>query len=337
MQILDEFLAYEQRISADAKPRTSRFIKHKSWYVNENYMKKIFVYPMLPTKNKIHSLCTKPASGLIKNFVIKRKAHELFPSTADAFHIKDTGERLRAFYSTKHTYPYTLKIVCDSDSGSFTEELKREVAVREKLVALKTINIPKVLATEHRKDVFVLSEEMILGRRFNARTDRMLYRKSLLPQLRDTYQAYGVRYTPIQTFLPPDLSQKVIGLVRARAAGERFATALQNVVSENGLVAVSLCHGGLSSGNLAVENGEVFFLDWRRAFEGLIIVDLLRMATKNKKHSYIVKYIREIMTSNFIVDSCRFEELLTAGIALEILRLPSRIAKILRIWQHHVS
>ena len=271
----------------------------------------------------------------MKNLLMGRKAHEFFPSTADVIQIKRTGERLRAFYATNQNHRYTLKIVRDSDRHKFIEAAKREVAAREQLAALNTINIPKVLGTEQRKNAFLLFEEMVLGRRFNARAHRTLYRTELLPQLRDTYQAYGVRYAPIQTFLPPDKSQKVLNLLAERADGERFVKALQNVIERNGLVAVSLCHGGLLACNLVVASGTVIFLDWKWANEGMILLDLLQMATKYERLPYMIENIREIVTSNFMDNSCRFEEMLTAGIALETLRTPRSVAKLMRIWQRH--
>ena len=274
---------------------------------------------------------------MTRNFVMNKKARVLFPSTADVIQVECSTNRLRAFYTTGQAQCYTLKIVCDSDRRKVTEEMKREVAVREQLASLKTINIPRVLGTEHRKDAFLLSEEMILGRRFNPRTDKTVFRKSLLPQLRATYKAYGVRYAPVQTFLPPDKIQKVIGLVRESTNGERFTKALQDVIAGNGLVSVSLCHGGLGPGNLAIVNDTVVFLDWQKAYEGMIIVDLLATAVKYPKHSYRFNDIREFMTPDFIDNSCRFEELLTARTAVELLRRPTNnIAKRLRNWQHQV-
>ena len=335
MQLLDEFLAYEQRISVDTKLRTNQFVKYKSWYVSENYMKKILVYPMLSVEDKIHPLRMRTVLRMAINFVMRRTAKELFPSTSDVIQISHPVY-LRAFYNTGHGHPYTLKVVCDTKHCKYSEELKREVALREQLTSLKTINIPKVLSAEQRGDAFFLLKEMILGRRFNARTDRTLYRESLLPQLRDTYQAYGVRYAPIQTFLPPDMTAKVTRLLGERADGKSFVKALKNVIERNGLVAVSLCHGDLGAGNLAVVNDTVFFLDWRKAHEGMIIADLLKTTVKYPHHYYRVKDIREIMTSNFIDNSCLFEELVTAGIALETLRVnPIRIPKLLHIWHHH--
>ena len=335
MRTLDELLAYENRMSADSKPRKNRFVKYKSWYANEDYMRQIFSYPMLSASNKIHGLYITSALGLMKNFVMGKKARELLPSAADVIQDRHFGDCLRAFYATRHSHRYTLKVVCDSDRRKFMAATKREVALREQLISLNTINIPKVLGTEQRKDAFLLREELIMGRRFHARTDRTLYRESMLPQLRDTYLAYGVRYAPVQTFLPPDKGEEVIGLLAERADAGRFVAALRNVIARNGLAAVSLCHGSLAPGNLAVANGEIVFLDWKRANEGLIIVDLLKTAAKYPKQSYVVEDIREIMTSDFVDDSCQFEELLTAGVALGILRLPSRIPILMHIWRRH--
>ena len=80
MQIIDEFLAYEQRITPDVKLRSCQFVKHKSWYVNENYMKKLMAYPMLSTENKIHGIRIRTIWSLAKQFVMRRKARELFPT-----------------------------------------------------------------------------------------------------------------------------------------------------------------------------------------------------------------------------------------------------------------
>ena len=303
-------------------------------------MREIFSYPIpfskyKTTKYKIPGLYRAAAVGLIKNYVIRRNEHELFPSAADVIMNRPNGARLRAFYITNHNHRYTLKIVCDDDRHKFIGALKREVALREKLASLKTINIPRVLGAEQRKHAFLLSEEMIFGRSFDARADRKLYLTKLLPQLRDTYLAYGVRYDPIQTFLPPDLSEKVITLVGKRSGGRRFVEALQNVLESNGLAAVSLCHGGLVPCNIAVANGEVFFLDWKRAKEGLILLDLLKTAMKFPKLTHMTENIREIMTANFIKHNCRFEDMLTVGIAHEILRTPRRIPNLLRVWRRH--
>ena len=81
----------------------------------------------------------------------------------------------------------------------------------------------------------------------------------------------------------------------------------------------------------------MIILDWKRANQGLIIVDLLKTAAKYPKQSYVVEDIREIMTSNFVDHSCQFEELLTAGVALGILRLPRSIPKLMHIWLRQAS
>ena len=282
MRIFDELFAYEERTGVNPQLRTSRFVKdknrilypnenymvdrHKTWYVNENFIREIFSHLMLSSnsrKHKIPALSKTAALRLLKNYVMSRKRHELFPSTADVILNKRKGTTLRAFYTTNHRHCCTLKIVLDSDRH-LIEALKREVAVREQLASLKTMNIPKVLSAEQRGDAFFLLEEMILGRSFNARLDRTLFRQNALPQLRDTYLAYGVRYEPIQTFLPPDLSGKVMALLGERADGKSFVEALNNVIERNGLAAVSLCHGFLRPAHLLVTNGEVFFLDWKR-------------------------------------------------------------------------
>lgn len=335
MPILDELLAYENRTSADAKPRENRFVKYKSWYANEDYMRQIFSYPVLSASNKIHGLYMTAALGLMKNFVAGKKAWELLPSAADVIQDRHFGDCLRAFYATRHSHRYTLKVVCDSERRKFMAATRREVALRRKLMALNTINIPKILGTEQSNGAFLLREELIMGRRFHARTDRTLYRESMLPQLRDTFLAYGVRYAPVQTFLSPDRGEEVIGLLGESADAGRFAEALRNVISRNGLAAVSLCHGSLAPGNLAVANGEIVFLDWKRAHEGLIIVDLLKTAAKYPRQSYVVEDIRKIMTSSFVDDSCQFEDLLTASVALGIHRLPRRIPNMMHIWRRH--
>ena len=339
MRIFDELFAYEERTGVNPQLRTSRFVRSKNWYVNKHFMREIYTHLMLcpnSRKYKIHGLSRDTAFGLLKNYVINKKERELLQSTADVILTKRSGTTLRAFYTTNHWPWNTLKIVLDSDRQSI-EALKHEVAVREQLTSLKTINIPKVLCTDLRGDAFFLSEEMILGRRFNALVDRTLFQKKLLPQLRDTYLAYGVRYAPIQTYLPPDMSEKVIALVGERAGGKRFVEALKNVIERNGLAAVSLCHGGLRPGHLAVTNGEVFFLDWKRANEGLIIFDLLKSAFIYRRLTSMIDDISEIMTSNFVGNGYRFKDLLTVGIARMILHNlpPSRIPKLLRVWKRH--
>ena len=202
---------------------------------------------------------------------------------------------------------------------------------------LKTINIPKVLGVEQREHAFLLLEEMVLGRSFNALVDSTLYRKKLLPQLRDTYLAYGVRYAPIHPFLPPDMGANVTRLLGERADAKSFVETLKTVIEKNGLAAVSMCHGGLRPGHVAVTNGEVFFLDWKRANEGLIIIDLVRTPLIYHRLTSMIQDIREMMTSDFLENGYSFEDMLTVGIACEILRnlRPRRVSKLLRVWQRH--
>lgn len=342
MQLLDELFACEERSGVNPKQRTNRFVRTKFWSVNEIYMREIFSYPIPFSKSKIAkyrykipSLNKMAALGLIKNYLLNKNKHQLFSCTADVIMYRDGGQKLRAFYITNDSRPYTLKIVRDSERHKWIEAHKREVPLREQLASLKTINIPKIFSAEQWKLTFQFSEEMIFGRSFDAHADRKLYPTKLLPQLRDTYQAYGVRYGPIQTLLPSDFSDNVIALVGKKTGGRHFVQALQNVLERNGLAAVSLCHGGLAPGNIAVANGEVFFLDWKRASEGLIIFDLLRTALIFPKLSYMIEDIRDIMTPNFLGNSYRFEDILTIGIARGILRTPRGISKLLRVWRRH--
>lgn len=355
MRTLDELFAYEERTGVNPKLLTNRFVrntnwlirrKHKTWYINENCIWKILDYPILARntrKYRIHGVSSTVSLGLLMNYTLRRK--ELFPSTADVILNKYKDARLRAFYNINHSHRYTLKIALGvrpwkkghfrKPGGDLIEALKREVAVREQLASLKTINIPKILCTDVRGDAFFLLEEMILGRKFNARLDGTLFRMKVLPQLRDTYLAYGVRYAPIQSFLPPDLSEKITRLLGDRADGKSFVEALKNVIERNGLAAVSLCHGELSPGHLAVTNGEVYFLDWKRADEGLIILDLMRAPMIYPRLTSTIGDIREIMTSNFLAGSSRFEDMITVGIAAAILRSPHLISQLLRVWRRH--
>lgn len=351
MQIFDELFAYEERTGMNPELRANRFVRNKTWYVNENYMKKISVYPLLAPnsrKYKIPGLSRIKALKLLKNYAMSRKERELLPSTADVILNKRSdrkkrcglnkrrGARLRAFYTTNHEHRYTLSIVLDSDR-QLVERVKHEVAVREQLGSLKTINIPKVLGVEQREHAFILSEEMVLGRSFNARVDSTLYRKKLLPQLRDTYLAYGVRYAPIQPFLPPDLGANVTRLLGERADAKSFVETLKNVIEKNGLAAVSMCHGGLHPSHVVVTNGEVFFLDWKRANEGLIIFDLVRTPLIYPRLTSMIEDVREFMTSDFLGNSYMFEDMLAVGFAREILRNlhPRRISKLLRVWRRY--
>ena len=363
-RIFDELFAYEERAGVNPKLRTNRFVKNesKNWYVNTNYIGKLVAYAMgFPSsgKFKIPGLSRGTILELINNYVTNKKEHELLPSTADVILKKRKGVRLRAFYTTNDSHRSTLKIVFgvgrnawrrnghggnpDGKSQGITfrhemiESLKHEVAVRETLASLNTINIPKVLWTDVRGDAFLLSEEMVVGRRFSPRVDRMLFRNKLLPQLRDTYLAYGVRFAPIQGYLPMDLSAKVTEILGERADGKSFVAALNNVIDRNGLAAVSLCHGGLRPGHVAVTNGEVYFLDWKRADEGLIIFDLLRTPLLYPRFDSMVEDIREIMTPDLVGNSYRFEDMLTVGIARAIVRNlpPRRVSRWLRAWRRH--
>ena len=338
MRIFEELFDYEKRVNAYPKSRANRFVQNADWYVNERYMKKIFAYPVLSSGNKIPGLSRTHARGLMAQFLFGGKTRESFPSAADAIAIKRTHERLRGFYTTGHPHPHTVKIVCDSPRHRLREATIREVGTRQRLLALNTIRIPKVLGTEQRDDAFVLCEELIMGRRFNVRLDRTLHRRNLLPQLRDTYRAYGVSYAPIQTFLPPHLDQQITELLGEKADGKRFRDALHKVIEKNGQAAVSLCHGGLVAGNLAVANGTVFFLDWKFAHEGPIAFDLLKLALRYPKFVYIVQNIRAIMTRDFNEMGCNFDDLLTAFVGRNlVVRTPAGVAKSLHFWQRHVS
>ncbi len=357
MRTLDELFAYEGRSGLNPELRANQFIKNtnwfvghkdKNWYVKENSIGKIIDYPVLSRnsrKYRIHGLSSTASLGLLMNFAMSRK--ELLPSTADVILNKHEAARLRAFYNINHSHRCSLKIALGvrpwkkghvrMPGSDLMEALKREVTVREQLASLKTINIPKVLSADVQGDAFFLLEEMILGRRFNARVDGTLYRMKVLPQLRDTYLAYGVRYAPIQDFLPPELSGTVTRFLGERADGKSFVEALNNVIERNGLAAVSLCHGALSTRHLAVTNGEVYFLDWKRADEGLIILDLIKTPLRYPTLTYMIGDIREIMMPNLIGKSYRFEDMLTLGIAHEFLRNlhPRRVSNLLRVWQHH--
>ncbi len=339
MRIFEELFDYEKRVNANQKPHAHRFVKNADWYVNERYMKKVFAYPGLSSGNKIPGLSRTHARGLMAQFLIGGKTRESFPSTADAIAIKRTHERLRGFYATSHQHPHTVKIVCDSPRhNKLREATIREVGTRQRLLALNTIRIPKILGAEQRDDAFVLCEELIMGRRFNVRLDRTLHRSNLLPQLRDTYRAYGVRYAPIQTFLPPHLDQQITELLGEKADGKRFRDALHKVIEKNAQAAVSLCHGGLVAGNLAVANGTVFFLDWKLAHEGPIAFDLLKLAVRYPRFAYIVRNIRETMAHDFTEMGCSFDDLLTVFVGRRLLaRKSAGVAKYLHFWQLHVA
>ena len=362
-RILDQFLRYETRVSAGSKLREIRFAKFRRWYASENYIGKIITRPMLSrnaSSYRIHGLPRTEVLGLIKNHIMSRKNHELFPSSADAINIKRSGLRLRAFYITNPSHRHTFKIVHDigqnfwssmgdvrkpeDDRYETIKVLKREVAIRENLLSLKTINIPRIYCTDVQDGAFLVSEEMVMGRRFNAGTDMELYRAKVLPQLRDTYLARGVRYEPIEEFLPFDLSGKVARILENRVDSKSFEAALKNVIERNGLAAVSLCHGGLRPNHLAVLDGEVFFLDWKRAHEGLIIIDLLKiplMLLKKpliyRKLTSMIENIREIMTPKLIGNGYSFEDMLTVAIARAILNAssPHRISNLLRVWRRY--
>ena len=337
MLIFEELFDYEKRVNANQKSRAHRFVKNADWYVNERYMKKIFAYPVLSSENKIPGLSRTHARGLMAQFLFGGKTRESFPSTADAIAIKRTHERLRGFYVTGHPRPHTVKIVCDSPRHKLREATEREVGTRQRLLALNTIRIPKVLGTEQREEAFVLCEELIMGRRFNIRLDRTLHRSNLLPQLRDTYRAYGVRYAPIETYLPPHLDQQITELLGEKADGKRFKDALHKVIEKNGQAAVSLCHGGLVAGNLAVANGTVFFLDWKLAHEGPIAFDLLKLGVRYPRFAYIVRNIREMMAPDFTEMGCSFDDLLTAFVGRDLIRKPAAVARYLYFWQRHVA
>jgi len=336
MQIFDELFSYEERNSTGRPPRKSRFVQNTTWYVNENYMGKIFSYPVISSSNKIPGLYRTKIFGLMKNFFLNRGTHKLFPSAADAIQIKDSGERLRAFFNTDDRRRYSLKVVCDSSRKKFIEITKGEISVRGHLTSLGTINVPKIIAGEQRGNAYILCEEMILGRRFNGRFDRALYKESVLPQLRDTYLAYGVKYVPVRDYLTFDINDEIDRLVDAIAGGEQFQIALRKVTGENAPAAVSLCHGGLRPCNLTVSNGKVYFLDWKLANEGFIITDLLRTAVKYPKLDYIMQDIRQVLMADFMKTGCGFEDLLTIGIALEMHRTPGSAPGLLRLWQRHV-
>jgi hypothetical protein len=337
MRIFDELFSLEKRNNNGLLIKHSRFIKKSAWYVNEHYMKILFTYPLIPSSNKIPGLYRTKIFGLMKNFVLNQQTHEMLPSAADAIQIKLSGERLRAFFSIGKTQRHTVKVVCDSNRNKFIEITKNEISIRQMLASFKTINVPKIIATEQSASAFILFEEMIPGRRFNARIDKTLYRENMLPQLRDTYLAYGVKYVPVGDVISLEMHGKIELLVSTMPNSKQFRTALWKIIEKNSAAAVSICHGGLRPCNIAIADDKVYFLDWKFSNEGFIITDLLRTAVKYPKLDYIIQNIRETLTTNFTNTGCNFEDLLTVGIALEMLRVPGNSPGLLQLWQRNVT
>lgn len=336
MLIFDELISHEDRINK-LPVEQSCFIRKNTWYANKNFMGTLFSYPFLPSSRKIPGLHRTKVLGLLKNFLMENNAREYFQSNADAIQIKDSGERLRAFYDSGSENRYSTKVVCNSQRFQFIELLQRDIAVRKIIASLGTIKVPEIRTIEQTEKCQIITEEMIMGRRFNGRSDREIYKDHILPQLRNTYLAYGIRYVPLQEFLPADIATAVHEIAEPVPGIQIFQQALKRVVSENSTVASSLCHGGIGPCNLAVANGTVYFLDWKYAQEDLIIRDLFRTAVKYPGLDYFVNDIRQLMTTGFMHQGCRLNDLLTIAIALEIKRVPGSVHKLVAMWHRHVN
>ena len=334
MLIFDELISHEGRIN-NQPPAESCFIRKKTWYANKKFISTLLSYPVLPAGRKIPGLHRTKVLGLLKNYLLVKSARVNFHSNADAIQIKDSGERLRAFYDTGNAGRYSTKVVCNSQRIRFIDLLRHDIEVRKTVASLGTIRVPEIRTTEQTEKSLIITEEMLMGRRFNGRSDRELYENHILPQLRDTYTAYGIRYVPLQEIMSAKTADDIHEITEPVSGSQEFRDALKNVVLENSLVATSLCHGGIGPCNLAVVNDTVYFLDWKYAKEDMIMIDLFRIAVKYPALAYIFHDIQQLMTSSFMQKGFRFDDLVTIAIAMEIKRVPRAVRKLIGMWHCH--
>ena len=335
MRIIGAAVDYETTFSVKYDAKESLYVNNNAWLVNIDYFPNMALYLPRLYSDTIPGLYRTNIYGLFANAILRKDRHYLIYQSSDAMQIKMTGERLRLFYVKGSVHSHTVKIVLrDSQYGSWTEN---EINIRRYLSDLGTINIPTI-EDVHKNDEFIfITEQMIFGRRFNGRRDWKLFRSAVLQQLMATYRAHGVRYLAICNSLKPDLLDQITVILDEKAEKSRFRNELRGVIERNGKAAMSFCYGALGPSNLAVTDAKIYFLDWKRAKEGVIAFDLLTIAMKYPGIDYLVKEIRESIVSTFASRECSFEDLMTVYVARTIVRHPSHMAVYLDFWERHVS
>ena len=332
-RIFEALVDYEKDLPHGQSGEYNRFVANNHWLINTRYINNLFLYDTGLTRHKIPGLYRTNIYGLLKNYLTKKKTLVSLVSAADAIQIKEDGSRLRAFYLRGWPRRHTVKIV--AEGSAYFQRARREIATRRRLAELKAIDFPRIEGVHEGKGFLFLAEELVLGRRFNGRRDRKLFLHSVLPQLAEMYRKHGVRYQPIDRYLPSDILTRMDNSLANDTAAAQLRRAMKGIIESHKEAAVSLCHGDLLPSNLAVAGRRVSFLDWEMAQEDVIAFDLLRMALKYPRLDYLGAAIRDTMVGHFTDEGCGFEDLLAAYVTRRAVQDPLRAGEYLTYLRRH--
>jgi len=319
-------------------PAKQLFVCRYPWMVSGHFLKKSVMHLFALKRPPVPGLLFKHIPGLILNWAKSGSMHNHFASSADAIQLKHDHTRLRAFFlSSENTNNnYCLKIV--SNKHDIAYRTRDELKTRKALENFSSISIPKIIYTREDDMFIYIVEELIKGRRFRIWQDLKLFKNQGLRELSNTYQLYGVRYEPLQSYLPENIINKVARVLQGLPHSDTFLHELQIAYSANPAVPVSLCHCDLLPSNIGVSNGRLYFFDWEKSQYGTIFHDLMKLPMKYPAITgKLIDAVLTLMKKDFSVNTLSLQHQFTTYTALRVSNKPENASVFLKIWNHYIS
>lgn len=247
-------------------------------------------------------------------------------SASLGFQFKIDGTRMRAFLSGPEGMLCIKAVANGSDLATRT---RQELAIRAQLKEFGHLRLPRIERVEDTEHYLFLFEEFINGRRFSGRRDAGLFIDKGLPQLVATYLAHGVSRRPLSDALASDFLP-ALETIPAPAA---FISHTRGVVTANPLVSFSLCHGDLLPSNICIRRGEVIFIDFDRAGEGVLAFDLFRLLLKYPRIATLQQGVTAALRHSFEMQPQNIADLMAVYLAQAMIAQPQRTPAFINIWQ----
>ncbi len=278
------------------------FLWHKTWLVKKD--------------NAFNALFNTSCDlRQIPGFKIKHLLGLLFKgkeislqTSADAIQVSDNGNRLRAFYVSEGK---TFKIV--RKESHYGEETLHEVKFRAEILQKSNILVPKIESTEEKDGFVFVKEFLIKGRAYKKKKDKALFCEQIIGPLKSFYKSIGMDKMPLS---------KALGVMTVFAHGNKdiMPKELFDLIARDPEVAVSMCHNDIVASNLAVSDGQIYFLDWGSALKticGRDFVKIGRYYLKDKAiYNHMDKTIKELQNNALSLE----DMLMIQGLWIEFIK-----------------
>lgn len=328
--ILETVAKVERKIVDDSSKRFS-YGAVGNWIIQRRYLNHIlFSKPWGDSPVKIPSFTInfskRGALRFMKVYLLP--PYLLRETKASSVLVKNN---IRAFYPD-NSLPLTTKIMIGRTRSRV--DMENEINIREKLISLRTVNIPKIIQYDLEGDPIFFSEEIVAGRVVDPVRDEKLILRDLVKRLWKMYEKFGIVFKEINDVI--DLSgaediifgaMDVIQWSDSWCDKEDFIKRSMEILESKSLIPVSIGHGDLSTENMIMgRNGKIYISDWEFARQMPIVFDLYGIISKvPRSREYFKAKIDKLILSNKNRDILSFYDQCFLSILSMILKWESSL------------